>query len=236
MNLDFVELVHRVYEVIASSYSYLRRRLWAPIGIVVKDKGIYLDGGCGPGQYSIYIANRFNAEVVCLDIAYNMVDIACRRARNKGVDLLVHCIQGDLLKLPFRDNSFNGGFYIASLHHIPGFRNRLRCLIEFLRVVKRGSRILITVWSLIQPRFIDYIIKWSVWRLRGIKLDFGDNLVPWRHKGKVFWRYYHLFTLLELKRLFIAIKGIRCIFGSLRVYSKVFPENHYSVCIVSRKT
>ena len=236
MSLDFTKLVRRVYETIAVSYGYLRRRLWAPVGIIVEDKGIYLDGGCGPGQYSVYLANRFNVEVVCIDIAYNMVDLTYKRARNKGVDLLVHCVQGDLLKLPFRNNSFNGGFYIASLHHIPGFKGRLRCLIEFLRVVKKNSRIFITVWSLVQPRFMDYIVKWAVWRLRGIKLDFGDNLVPWRHRGKILWRYYHLFTLPELKRLLSIIKDVKCIFGSIRVYSKVFPENYYSACVVNKQT
>lgn len=224
-------LVREVYEVIAVSYGYLRRRLWAPVGAVIRGRGLYLDGGCGPGQYSLYVAERFGVEVVCLDIAFNMADLAYRRARNKGLDHLVHCVQADLLKLPFRDRVFHGAFYVASIHHVPGFKGRLRCLVELLRVAKRKSRLLITVWSLLQPRFMDYLVKWITWRIQGFRVEFGDNLVLWRHKGRRLWRYYHLFTLYELKKLTGRVKSLKCACGNLRVRSKVFPENYYCICV-----
>ncbi len=227
-----LSIVKQVYEVIASSYAYLRRRLWAPVSVVVKGKGLYLDGGCGPGQYAVMLAEKHGVEVVCLDIAYGMVRIACSRARRKGVDSLVHCVEGDLIKPPFRDKVFNGLYYVASIHHVMGWRFRLKCIVEAIRVAKKGARILVTVWALLQLRFATYPIKWIVYTLMGLVREFGDNMVPWRHKGRILWRYYHLYTMSELKRTFKLVENIKCVYGSIRVKSRVFPENHYALCIV----
>ncbi len=227
-----LSIVKQVYEAIASSYAYLRRRLWAPVSVVVKGKGLYLDGGCGPGHYAVMLAEKHGVEIVCLDLAYGMVKIACSRAKRKDVDGLVHCVEGDLVKLPFRNKAFKGLYYVASIHHVMGWRFRLKCIVEAVRVAKKGARILVTVWALVQLRFATYPIKWIVYALMRLAREFGDNLVPWRHKGRILWRYYHLYTLGELKRMFRVVKDVECVYGSISVKSKVFPENHYALCVV----
>ena len=229
--MDITLSVKRVFEEIAVSYGYLRRRLWAPVGVVVRGPGVYLDGGCGPGQYSLYVAERFGVWVVCLDLAFNMLVLAFKRARRRSVDALVDFVEADMSSLPFRENVFMGGFYVASLHHKPWWIGRLRVLREAWRVLKENSLLLVTVWSLLQPRFLKVFFDWVRYRLQGIRVELGDTLVPWRRRDRVLWRYYHLFTLCELEDL-LRYSGFRlgkC--GSLRVRAKVFPENYYCIAV-----
>ncbi len=223
--------VKRVFEEVAESYGYLRRRLWAPVGAVFRGPGVYLDCGCGPGQYSLYIAERFGVWVICLDIASRMLELAWKRAMRRGVDSLVDFVEADMSMLPFRDNVFHGAFYVASIHHKPWWIGRLRVLRESWRVLKSGSRLLVTVWSLLQPRFLRVVFEWIAYRLRGIRIELGDTLVPWHRRDKVLLRYYHLFTLSELRRI-VRLAGFKwSICGPLRVRAKVFPENYYCLAV-----
>lgn len=223
--------VKRVFEEVAGSYGYLRRRLWAPVGVIVRGPGVYLDCGCGPGQYSLYVAERFRVWMICLDIASSMLELAWKRARRRGLDLLIDFVEADMSLLPFRSSAFHGAFYVASLHHKPWWIGRLRVLRGAWRVLKHGSRLLVTVWSLLQPRFLRVVFEWIIYRIRGFHIELGDTLVPWHRRGRVLFRYYHLFTLSELKRLARFAGFTRSICGPLRVRAKVFPENYYCLAI-----
>ncbi len=98
----------------------------------VKGK-LVLDVGCGSGRFTEIMA-RWGAEVVGLDYS-NAVDVA-----KKNTDELdyINCsyVQGDALKLPFKDNSFDAVFSIGVLQHTA---DPLRGLREMCRVLKPGG-------------------------------------------------------------------------------------------------
>ncbi|MGH9592278.1 MAG: class I SAM-dependent methyltransferase, partial [Bryobacteraceae bacterium] len=56
-----------------------------------------LDVGCGPGHYSITLAQRGAARVIGLDVADGMLDIATRHAHSAGVEDRCRFEAGDFL-------------------------------------------------------------------------------------------------------------------------------------------
>ena len=83
----------------------------------VKGKRV-LDIGCGPGHYSVRLAEEGAAEVLGLDFARGMIDIAQENARRNGVTGRCHFMQADFLSYPFGekfDYSIAMGFmdYVA---------------------------------------------------------------------------------------------------------------------------
>lgn len=72
-------------------------------------KGKILDIGSGPGRDGLILKEN-GLEVVCLDASETMVKLS----RERGLESIV----GDLLNLPFSDNSFNGAWAYTSLLHV----------------------------------------------------------------------------------------------------------------------
>ncbi|MEO7970010.1 MAG: class I SAM-dependent methyltransferase, partial [bacterium] len=65
-----------------------------------------LDVACGTGDLSLAFAGGTKAQVVGLDFCRPMLDIAAVKASDRG--LPIPFLEGDALKLPFRDRSFDG--------------------------------------------------------------------------------------------------------------------------------
>ena len=94
---------------------------------------VVLDGGCGAGRFA-EIALADGAEVVALDLS-SAVD-ACRA--NLGAHPNLHCVQGSLFALPFRDGVFDTVYSIGVIQHTPDPHRAVRCLCE---KVAPGGRI-----------------------------------------------------------------------------------------------
>jgi SAM-dependent methyltransferase len=75
---------------------------------------LVLDAGCGNGRYA-KLANDWGARVVCVDIS-TAVEIA---QTNVGGRADVAVVQGDLFKLPFKQDLFDIVYSIGVLHHTP---------------------------------------------------------------------------------------------------------------------
>jgi SAM-dependent methyltransferase len=59
----------------------------------------------------------------------------------------LRCRLGDILDIPYSNNSFDATLCIAVLHHLDTKDKMIRGIQELLRVTKIGGRILITVWA-----------------------------------------------------------------------------------------
>lgn len=57
-----------------------------------------IDIGCGPGQYGITLASRGAGEVIGLDFAESMIELAERSAEHAGVESRCRFIYGDFAK------------------------------------------------------------------------------------------------------------------------------------------
>jgi ubiquinone/menaquinone biosynthesis C-methylase UbiE len=188
----------RTFDEIAEDFDRTRYKPWpqcVEFGRTIPEDSLVLDLGCGNGRNTTFLAEK--QRVIGLDISHKMVDIARRNLVGKGLGDKCEFIQCDVTDIPLRDSTFDSVLYIATLHHIPTEAQRLKSLEELRRVMKEGSRALISVWAFDQPRFQKLLEE----HLKKGE-NFGDIHVEWkRPDGTVFNRFYHLFYRDELKKL-----------------------------------
>lgn len=189
--------VFEVYEEIAEGFTSWRSRPWslARLG----KKGIILDLGSGSCVNGIY-AYKFNGTyLLCLDLSYKMSFLS-RKALAKE-KILGDSIAGDMLFLPLKDNSVDTILAIASIHHIP--KEFIYVVLkEVARVAVNGAIFLVTIWSWRQPKFVIPTVFNLILKLIGLTRSSREYRIPWRKRGRTVYRYYHLYTLNELFKLF----------------------------------
>lgn len=135
------------------------------------------DIGCGSGRNL-----RSNLNMIGVDNCDSFLDI-CRK-ENKNV------IKGCMTNLPLETNSASALMCIAAFHHLSTHNRRIKALKEMKRVLKPHSIILLSVWSINQPK-----------KTRR-KFTYGNNIVPWNKEGVIYKRYYYIFRRAEIEELF----------------------------------
>lgn len=143
-----------------------------------------LDIGCGNGRNMFY---RKDIKVTGLELSKSL----CELVKNKGGRI----INGNMVSLPFKDNSFDYILCIAAYHHLENKIDRKNSIKEIYRVLKPNGKVFIQVWAMEQP-FCS--------RRKFLKRN--EN-VSWKNKdGKVFYRYYHIYPKGELEKELIDIE------------------------------
>jgi len=227
----------RVYDSIALSYHGKRVKPWKPIvyrallHLKPSLRTIIADIGCGSGHNTIEVAIR-GFYVIGLDISLSMILLARKRFKRRSVIVYSDFIQADMLYLPFRNNSIHSLIYIASLHHIPS--ELCTCILrESYRCLRVPGLLVITVWSLLQLRHLPLIL-WSIigrFTNRYIYRGLGDVYVPWRYKGKTYYRYYHLYLPSELKHLISKFNFKIVEYGRFDIRRSILPQNYFTLAI-----
>jgi SAM-dependent methyltransferase len=175
-------MVKEVYEVIASQFDNKRYAQWDWIETFLDtfpSNSLVYDIGCGPGR-------NIRQGMIGVDNCENFIKIC----KNKNKDVIL----GDMTNLPLESNLGVGIVCIAAFHHLNNPSDRLKTLMEFKRVLKPGSHIMISVWSINQ----SHAGKGN----RKLTFHYGDNLVPWNSNGVIYNRYYYIFEINEIKELF----------------------------------
>jgi len=178
--------------------------------------GTLLNVGCAHGPD--FLPFRQGFELYGVDFSSAMLGQAIKyRAKLR---FYVNLVTADALFLPFLDNTFDYAVSVATYHHIKGSEERQRAFEELRRIVKPQGEAFVTVWNRRQPRF---------W------FKSKEQQVPWRLREKTVYRYYHLFSYSELRKLLIK--------AGWEVVT-VFPENSYhfpirdfsrNICVLVRK-
>jgi ubiquinone/menaquinone biosynthesis C-methylase UbiE len=88
----------------------------------------------------------------------------------------------------FKNNMFDYGLFISTLHCLESKKERKNSLKEFYRILKKGGEGLISVWDSSDKRF-DGVY------------NCGDIYMDWREEGVSHFRYYYLFDKREFLRL-----------------------------------
>jgi ubiquinone/menaquinone biosynthesis C-methylase UbiE len=125
----------------------------------IKGKTV-LDIGCGP---NIYYYSPNNAKV-CIGLDPSEVFVQAVKKENDSHQLF---LQGDAVNLPFKNNSYQVGLFLFTLHHIPFDHKRIleeavRCCTEKIIIIdhlqdKSGFRkILKYLWWKIKDRGFKY--------------------------------------------------------------------------------
>lgn len=178
------QYVKQTYQEIAPHFSSKRAISWnwiedfldnftptTPIG----------DLGCGGGR-----CMRLDWNFIGIDNCHKFIDIC----QEKGLNAQY----GELIDLPLETNELDVIISIASFHHLATNERRIMALKEMKRVSKSGGKILISVWSVNQPKESKR------------KLVYGNNIVPYIiEDGKARERYYYVFEKKELENLFLQV-------------------------------
>lgn len=195
MDSNIVKKIKSAYDNIADKFSGTRKYNWRGTEKLVKfvtsgDK--VLDLGCGNGRLYQLLEDK-SINYVGLDISSELIKLA---QSNYSKFSNIRFVVGDMSQdLPFANNQFDVVFMLASFHHLPSSQSRINLLNELRRVVKPGSKLIMTNWNLAHPKFV-----------KRYDLDLGqkDFQIPWKNsQGEILEsRYYHLFDKAELRNLF----------------------------------
>ncbi len=108
--------------------------------VAPQDKESCLDIATGTGDLAILIADRApGIRVTGLDLSRDMLAVAEEKVRRRGLQERVTLVEGNALKLPFPDQSFDlvtCGFGLRNFPDLP------QALSEMRRVLKPGGRAL----------------------------------------------------------------------------------------------
>ena len=178
--------------------------------------GKLLNIGCGHGPDFLSFAQGF--ELCGMDSSRAMLKQATRYSTK--FRFYVNLVGSDALLLPFPDNTFDWAISVATYHHIKGGEEREKAFVELKRVLKPEGEAFLTVWNHGQPRF---------W------FKSKEQQVPWRLKERTVYRYYHLFSYGELRKLLV--KTDWEIISMLPEKSYHFPIRNFSrnICVLIRK-
>jgi tRNA (uracil-5-)-methyltransferase TRM9 len=209
-----------VFDQIAESW--YRVRHWPLLKEELDDlairwqSGKLLNVGCAHGPD--FLPFRQGFELWGLDSSPGMLGQAIRYSTK--FQFYVNLVAADAVSLPFPDEAFDWVISVAAYHHIKGEKEREKALAELRRVVKSKGEAFITVWNGGQPKF------W--FRSR-------EQQVPWRLKQKTVYRYYHLFSYSELRKLLVKTGWEMISMSPERSYH--FPMRSFSrnICVLVKK-
>ena len=175
--------VKEVYEKIAKHFSDTRVYKWSWVNDFLESletNSLVYDLGCGNGRNMLY--NNIN--FIGIDNCKNFISI-CKEKK-------LNVINSNITNIPLNNNSADAIMCIAVFHHLYTRENRLKALLEMKRLIKSGGKILLSVWSIKQPK-----------KTRRTFNNYGNNIVLYNtNNGKIYERFYYIFDIDEIKKLF----------------------------------
>ncbi len=217
--LSNMEETKYTYDIVAEAWNNFRQRPffpeWFRFLVEIWKKGTILDLGCGNGRNMPHFKDNF--KLIGIDYSKEMIEKAKQFAKKNDIDAIFY--PNDVRELPFEDGSVDNALAIAVYHHLHPEELK-SALKELHRVLNPKGEAFITVWNKMQKRFI---------------FRKSDQKIPWKRRkdDKVFYRYYHLYTRREIRKI-IENSGFEIIMegaeGSFK--KKIFSKN---ICILVKK-
>lgn len=179
----------KIWDSIANPWkTYVVKELPIVKEFLKDKKGLVVDLGCGNGRNMI--PNPF--------VKYYGVDFSSVQLKHAKYCIEKKKINAELFKSEFdkldkkifKDNLFDYGLFMATLHCLETKKQRIDSLKEFYRILKPGSEGLVSIWNSEDKRFD--IVK-----------NHGDIYMSWEEDRVPYMRYYHLFKKQEFIDLVI---------------------------------
>jgi len=137
MQTDALYEAQRTWDAIAESFDVTRRAPWKQCMdyiTTLQQTDVVVDCGCGNGRH-LFPAAAQCSHAIGVDISRKLLSIVQHRAAENNIKN-VTLVHGDLMHLPFKQNSVDAVLCIASLHNIKGRENRHGVVREMYRVLK----------------------------------------------------------------------------------------------------
>ena len=195
-----MEGVTKIYNSISKEFSDTRvfaGKEFEQFADYLKPGQTILDLGCGNGRLLKFLGqentkwHQKTFYYIGVDSSKNLLLEAHKQHPHRTFK------QGDMTKIPLRDNTVDVLFCVRAFHHLPTKKTRLKALKEMQRVLKPNGIIIVTVWNLWQKKYAWDLAKGI---LRSIvtlgNYASNDTFIPWGKEKKS--RYYHAFTIKEL--------------------------------------
>lgn len=96
----------------------------------IREETKLLDAGCGTGQTSAFLYEKFKCQIVCLDINKKLLQKAHKRFTQSNIPIQI--IHGDIQKTPYQSSLFD---YVLS-ESVLTFTNIDQSVLEIARVLK----------------------------------------------------------------------------------------------------
>ncbi len=102
-----------------------------------------IDVGCGIGGSSLYLAQKFNANVTGITLSPVQANRATERVKNAGFQEQVQFQVANAIEMPFPDNQFDLVWSLESGEHMP---DKTQFLAECYRVLRPGGKLILATW------------------------------------------------------------------------------------------
>lgn len=157
------QYVHSVFESIADEYDRMNNvisfgshgvwRNYTMRKMQIKPGQAAIDVACGTCDWTIALAREVgeSGRVVGLDFSQNMLDVGAYKIAKEGMGKSIELVNGDAMKLPYEDNTFDYATIGFALRNVPDVQTVLN---EMARVVKPGGKVVSLEVS--KPPFTPY--------------------------------------------------------------------------------
>ena len=200
----------KFYDQEAKKYYQTRKKHWSDWEFLLKliknnkQKNIkILELGCWSWRFCTYLNKNYNGnfEYIGVDISEKLLNFAKQDNPNNQFfcDDMVNFTQN------INIDSFDYVISIASFQHIPNKLERNKLIGNCYKILKKWWKFISINWSFslrflkkyffqIVKSFLKYLIVWN-------KNSRNNIYIPRKVEEKIFYRFYHIFTLKELKIL-----------------------------------
>jgi ubiquinone/menaquinone biosynthesis C-methylase UbiE len=119
----------------------------------IDSKDVLLDVGCGTGETSAYLANRYNCSIYAIETHPLMLKKARARLKNEAPS--VHLLEGSIERLPFDNETFD----LILIESVLSFVNVQTALHECMRVLKKEGTLILNEMTILEKLSNDDLGK-----------------------------------------------------------------------------
>ncbi len=235
--------LRQFYDAEAVKYTNTRKKVWSDASLILneikkseKKTLSVLEFGCGGWRLleQLWTLEWYKINYTGIDISKNLLNLAKKEAARKNLKAKISAtfVCDDILHAvkQYKQESFDFVIGIASFQHITSLSERFFLMKSIYRILKYEWVLLMTNWSFsmwLCKKFWKEIVQSCLLACVPFKKrNRNDIMIPWKNGSTTFQRFYHIYTLAELKKL-IAMSGF--------IIQEVNFINKKGVRIASRK-